>query len=113
MQIKIQKNKNLKLMFYLGAKLTKLWSGIQNYVRFCQNLQNFHCQMCLVALKMVFHNMSYGSFQPAFTYLKLTIETLEQSVKYVQSQQERHQNKNNGVVLVSLLLTLNIFHTLF
>ena len=37
----------------------------------------------------------------AFTYSKLTIETLEQSVKYA-----------NGVVLVSLLLTLNIFHTL-
>ena len=32
-----------------------------------------------------------------------TIETLEKGVKYVQS----------GVVLVSLLLTLNIFHTLF
>ena len=36
------------------------------------------------------------------TCSKLTIETLEQGVKYVQC-----------VVLVSLLLTLNIFHTLF
>ena len=32
-----------------------------------------------------------------------TIETLEKGVKYVEG----------GVVLVSLLLTLNIFHTLF
>ena len=38
--------------------------------------------------------------QPAITCSKLTIETLEQGVKYT-----------NGVVLVSLLLTLNIFHT--
>ena len=36
--------------------------------------------------------------QPAFTCSKLTTETLEQGV---------------GVVLISLLLTLNIFHTLF
>ena len=36
--------------------------------------------------------------QPAFTCSKLTIETLEYA---------------NGVVLVSLLLTLNILHTLF
>ena len=35
--------------------------------------------------------------QPAITCSKLTIQTLEQGVKYV---------------LVSLLLTLNIFHTL-
>ena len=36
--------------------------------------------------------------QPAFTYSKITIETLEEGVK---------------VVLVPLLLTLNIIHTLF
>ena len=35
---------------------------------------------------------------------------LEKSVKYVQSQQWRQQN---NVVLVSLLLTLNIFYTFF
>ena len=42
--------------------------------------------------------------QPAFTCSKLTIKPLEQGVKYVQT---------TGAVLVSLLLTLNIFHTLF
>ena len=49
--------------------------------------------------------------QSAITCSKWTIETLEQGVKYVQSQQWRHQNDATGVVLVSLLLTLNIFHT--
>ena len=39
--------------------------------------------------------------KPAFTYSKLTIETLEQGVKYV------------DVVLMSLLLPLYIFHTFF
>ena len=43
--------------------------------------------------------------QPAIKCLKLTIETLEQGVKYVQGDAI-------GVVLVSLLLTLSIFHTL-
>ena len=56
--------------------------------------------------------------QMAITYSKLTIETLEQGVTYVQSQQYedilwRHQDDAIGVVLVSLLLTLNIFHALF
>ena len=41
-------------------------------------------------------------FQPAITCSKLTIETLEQGLKYA-----------IGVVLVSLLFTLNISHTLF
>ena len=42
----------------------------------------------------------------------LGIETLEQGVKYVHSEQERHQNDAIGIVLVFLLLTLSIFHTL-
>ena len=44
--------------------------------------------------------------QPAITCLKLTIETPEQCVKYVQSVLQ-------SVVLMSLLLTLNMFLTLF
>ena len=45
-----------------------------------------------------------------YTYSKLTIETLDQVVKYVQIR-----NKDNviGFLLVPLLLTLNIFHKLF
>ena len=45
--------------------------------------------------------------QPVITYSKLSIETLEQGVKYIQIQQF------SDVVLVSLLLTLKIFHLLF
>ena len=47
-------------------------------------------------------NYDYAYNQPAKTCSKLAIETLEQGVKYA-----------NGVVLVSLLFTLNIFYTLF
>ena len=44
-------------------------------------------------------------------YPDLTIETLEQGVKW---NMLKVNNKDTiGVVLVSLLLTLNIFHTLF
>ena len=49
------------------------------------------------------------STQPAITCSNLTMQTLEQGVKYVQ----RYQNDANGAILVSLLLTLNIFHTFF
>ena len=40
--------------------------------------------------------------QPAFSCSNLTVTVPEQGVKYA-----------IGIVLVSLLLTLNIFHTLF
>ena len=46
---------------------------------------------------MCFWKVPAGSY----TYSKLTIETLEQGVKYVQ---ERYQDDANDVVLVSLLL---------
>ena len=54
-------------------------------------------------------NASLQVSQQAFTCTKLTIEKLEQGVKYI----ERDVKYTNGVVLVSLLLTLNIFHILF
>ena len=46
--------------------------------------------------------------QPAFTCSKLTIETLANGVVLVSLLLTL-----NGVVLVSLLLILNTFHTLF
>ena len=56
-----------------------------------------------------------GIAQAAFTCSKLTMETLEQCVKSLQSWQLRHQNdvKEVDVVLVSLVLTLNRFHPVF
>ena len=44
----------------------------------------------------------------AFTYLQSSIEALENSVKYVQSLQQKHQNNVNEF-LVTLFVTLNIF----
>ena len=71
------------------------------------SLQHFRKKLhlrCLIGLSTPSHPASCS---------KLTIETLEQGVKYIKSSQYRHQNDGNGVILVSLLLTLNIFHTLF
>ena len=51
--------------------------------------------------------------QQTITWSLSTIETLENGVKYVQSQQERNQDDVNVKIMVSLLLTLNIFHTFF
>ena len=49
--------------------------------------------------------------QQTFTCSKLTIETVEEGVKYYQSQKNRHQNDAINVALVHLLLTWTIFHT--
>ena len=51
--------------------------------------------------------LSAPSIREYPTCSKLTMETLEQGLKFV------HNKDNNDVVRVSLLLTLNIFHTLF
>ena len=56
-------------------------------------------------------NLKFWAFfmftgQLAFTCSKLTIETVEHDVKYA-------QRYANGVVLISFLFTLDIFHTLF
>ena len=48
--------------------------------------------------------------KPAITCSMLTIEMLEEGVKYIQGV--THIDAN-GVFLVSLLLTLNKFHILF
>ena len=46
-------------------------------------------------------------------YPIVAMETLEQSVKSIQRKQKRPRNDFTDVFLVSLLLTLNRFHTLF
>ena len=50
--------------------------------------------------------LSQYASQSTFTCSKLTIEILEQGVKYVHAL-------NIDVGLISLVLTLNIFNTLF
>ena len=50
--------------------------------------------------------------QPAFTFSDLTIETLEEGVNMFKVN-DKETRSTQGVVLVSLPLTLNIFHTLF
>ena len=56
--------------------------------------------------------ISYEPTQPVIRCSKLTIETLEQGVKYVQSN-----NKDTRTTQMAsfwcLLLILNVFHTLF
>ena len=47
------------------------------------------------------------------TCLKLPTQTQGHGEKYVQSWQQSPQKDSNGVVQMSLLLTLNILHTLF
>ena len=55
---------------------------------------------------------SHATPQLAVTCSKLIIETVEQGVNYVHKLR-RLQNDAIGVTLVSLLLTLNAFQTLF
>ena len=63
-------------------------------------------------LKVLSGRTCEGKTQPAFTYSKLTIETLEQAVKYVQLRLSGIFIVNvahiSHFVLVFLLLTLNM-----
>ena len=60
-----------------------------------------------------YSKVSYSKYsQPAFIYSKLTIETLGRVVKLFKLTINTPE-RPTGVVLVSLLLTLNIFYTLF
>ena len=85
---------------------------------------NLLIKRCFARLKIclcLFILFQNGS-QPAITCLKLTIETLQQGVKYVQCYQQRYQNdgrRRSGIfivnfehilhlVLVFLLLTLSM-----
>ena len=52
------------------------------------------------------------SAQLTITGSNSTIQTLEKDIKFAQSQQKKHQN-DVDVVLVFLLLTLNMFHNFF
>ena len=51
--------------------------------------------------------------KPAITYSKVTIEMLEQGKKYVHVNNKDTRTTQMALFLVPLLLTLNIFHTLF
>ena len=51
--------------------------------------------------------------QPAFTWSKSTMVISSKCLESVQIEQWRHQNDVNHVFLMSLLLTLNVFHTFF
>ena len=52
------------------------------------------------------------NFQANVTCSNSTKEAADKRVKYIQSEQKGHQNDVIDIVLVSLLLTLNINHTL-
>ena len=55
--------------------------------------------------------MSVRDNQANIDLFKVTMQALEKREKYVQC--ETYQNDANGVILVSLLLTLNIFYAFF
>ena len=75
-------------------------------------MEPFSCRLGLqtVSRNVTKKDLQYMRYtvQPAFTCSKLTIETLANGVVLVSLLLTL-----NGVVLVSLLLILNTFHTLF
>ena len=73
------------LKFFILYSMSQLITKISSTFQRLKNLEIFH------------------------VWWKLTIESLEQGLKYV----EINNKDTNGAVLVSLLLTLNIFYTLF
>ena len=94
-----------RIDFHVIPSYIELPGSKQEALRKVSKLNNFE-------VSTIWKKQITTATQPAITYSELTIETLERGVKYVQSYQLRNQN-DAGVVLVSLLLTLNIFHILF
>ena len=64
-------------------------------------------------LVCLFPVQSITKKKSTFTWSKSRKRALEQGVRSVQSRHLRHQNDANLLALVSLLLTLNKFYTLF
>ena len=113
------------------------WSNFIFYFIFCycvaESIIFFHicCQVLLLKIKNMISSLRNSVLsQQTFTCSKSTIETLEKGVKkkftkktpelchwlrsgvfIVNFEHISHQNDAIDVVLVSLLLTLNIFHT--
>ena len=80
--------------------------------------QNVILKTVTSPLKIKLKGISTSHTHPALTCSKLTLVTLEQDVKYAQSCDVIGVITGEicditGVILVSLLLTLNIFQTLF
>ena len=59
----------------------------------------------------IYADETIGKLDTLMRPLSKQLETLEKDVKYVHSQQNRHQNGISYVALVSLPSILNIFHT--
>ena len=98
---------------------------LSNFMKVQDNFhkENLSANLDNKALQFFNTGRSHLTTQPVFTYSKLTIETLEQDVKYAHSltieTPERHQWRHSGVfivnfehishlLLVFLLLTLNM-----
>ena len=67
-------------------------------------------------LKLILWLPSFCAFEckPGLHYIfKVVYKNTRARCEYVQSNQKRHQNNANGVVLMSLLLTLKMFYILF
>ena len=75
-------------------------------------IEKLHSYFLKIYWKINFTSKNVHTWnQPTITCSKLTIETLEKGVKYV--QQVNNKDNRTSLTLLSLLLTLNIFHTLF
>ena len=76
------------------GKSSWFWVVLTRFVWYCRvsaRFMVFHVLVCILVTKqkrllaMEEHQNEQGKSQPAFTFSKLTIESLEKSVKHVQS----------------------------
>ena len=75
-------------------------------------IEKLHSYFLKIYWKINFTSKNVHTWnQPTITCSKLTTETLEKDVKYV--QQVNNKDNRTSLTLLPLLLTLNIFHTLF
>ena len=95
------------------------WDGLKRFARcimlnmFLTNTNSTKGFSFIIFSRHSPPSFSVGESQPLFTSSKSTMETPDYYVKSAQSKHQRHQHDVNDGVLMSLLLTLSRFFTLF
>ena len=118
----MEEGKAVNHIIHMEERIIDLLKSLKNQNKISEKNYNLYPSDSKPGLGKIHKSLEDGipTFRPilsatqsVFTRLKLTIETTEQGVKLIKVNNKDTRTTPNGVFLVSLLLTLNIFQTLF
>ena len=118
----MEEGKAVDHIIHMEERIIDLLKSLKNQNKISEKKYNLYPSDSKPGLGKIHKSLEDGipTFRPilsatqsVFTRSKLTIETTEQDVKLIKVNNKDTRTTPNGVFLVSLLLTLNIFQTLF